>query len=372
MMCEDWNLLMSFFPPDWRELAVSTNALKGLRKDKSEENLLRTLMIHLGCGYSLRETVVRARQSNLADLSDVALLKRLRKSEEWLCRLCQELFEERGLRLDKAEGFRVRIFDATLVKEPGATGSQWRIHYSVELPSMRCDFFKITRTTGEGAGESFLQFPVQAEEYLLADRGYSSARGIHYVASQGAYCTVRLNPQSLRICNTHKHPFDLLDKLKKIQKTGATRTWHVLIPDANNDSYAAGRICTIRKTEEAIRIAHKKLRRRANKNGQELRAQTLVYAEYVTVFTTFPEHNFSTESILEWYRLRWQVELVFKRFKQIANFGHLPKHDDSSAKAWLYGKLFVALITEKLIDHATNVSPWGYLVGKQPPSESLA
>ena len=59
MMDEDWKLLVSFFPVNWRELAAKTKALKGLRKNKSEENLLRTLLIHLGCGYSLRETVVR-------------------------------------------------------------------------------------------------------------------------------------------------------------------------------------------------------------------------------------------------------------------------------------------------------------------------
>ena len=40
---------------------------------------LGTLLLHLGCGHSLRETVVRARQAHLADLSDVALLKRLKK-----------------------------------------------------------------------------------------------------------------------------------------------------------------------------------------------------------------------------------------------------------------------------------------------------
>ena len=75
-MDEDWALLSSFLPYNWQELAAETGALKGLRKDKSVENLLRTLLIHLGCGHSLRETVVRAKQANLADLSDVALLKR--------------------------------------------------------------------------------------------------------------------------------------------------------------------------------------------------------------------------------------------------------------------------------------------------------
>ena len=81
---EDWGVLASFLPGNWQQLAAHTGALRGLRKDKSPENLLRTLLIHLGCGHSLRETVVRARQAHLADLSDVALLKRLRKSRDWL------------------------------------------------------------------------------------------------------------------------------------------------------------------------------------------------------------------------------------------------------------------------------------------------
>jgi len=52
--------------------------------------------------------------------------------------------------------------------------------------------------------------------------------------------------------------------------------------------------------------------------------------------------------------------LVFKRFKQIARLGHLPKHDDESAQAWLYGKLFIALLTEKVVREANDFSPWGY------------
>ncbi len=91
-----WNLLLSFFPSDWLRLARQSGALKGLRQDKSAEDLLRVLLLHLGCD-SMRETVVRARKANLADLSDVALLKRLRKSKDWLFQLYRALFAERGL-----------------------------------------------------------------------------------------------------------------------------------------------------------------------------------------------------------------------------------------------------------------------------------
>ena len=78
------------------------------------------------------------------------------------------------------------------------------------------------------------------------------------------------------------------------------------------------------------------------------------------VLTTFPVKEFPPQVVLELYRFRWQIELVFKRFKQIAQLGHLPKQDDDSSKAWLYGKLFVALLTEKLIAQARVFSPWGY------------
>jgi len=75
---------------------------------------------------------------------------------------------------------------------------------------------------------------------------------------------------------------------------------------------------------------------------------------------------------LEAYRLRWQVELVFQRLKQIAQLGHLPKHDPESSQAWLYGKLLVALLTEKLVRAASALSPWGYDLREGPGQQSLA
>ena len=57
---EDWDLLLSFPPEGWEGLARRTGALRKLWKDKSPSKLLRTMLLHLGCGHSLRETVVRS------------------------------------------------------------------------------------------------------------------------------------------------------------------------------------------------------------------------------------------------------------------------------------------------------------------------
>ena len=356
---EDWGLLVSFLPGNWRDLAAATGALKGLRKDKSAENLLRVLLIHLGCGYSLRETAVRARKAQLAELSAVALWHRLRKSQAWLHALCVELFRERGVELSASAGFQVRAIDATTVKEPGRTGSLWRVHYSVRLPALACDFFKLTATNGGGTGESFVHFPIRSGDYLLADRGYSTFRGIRHVADAGGRVLVRVNTSALPLRTLEDQPFDLLGAVKAVRRAGSVRSWAVRAV-GQHGAAVAGRVCVLRKTQEAMRIAHTSLRRQASKKGTQLQLRTLEFAKYVIVFTTFPVAEFTAAEILEWYRTCWQVALVFKRFKSLAQLGHLPKHGDESAKAWLYGKLFVALLVEKLIAHARAISPWGY------------
>jgi hypothetical protein len=368
---EDWKLLLSFFPTNWKELGRVSGALKGLRQDKSEENYMRTLLLHLGCGFSMRETVVRARQAKLAELSDVALLKRLRKSKEWLYRLCCALFEERGLVTQSAPRRTLRLIDATVVKEPGKTGSQWRIHYSLQWPTLVCDHFKITAVEGKGNGESLRQFPLNPRDYVLVDRGYCHASGIHYAAGRKAYLAVRLNPDGILLQAPDGSKFGLLERLKSITATGQMKQWEVLVPFEDHASVSA-RLCVVRKSQTAIALAQKKLRRYASKHGTQLQPETLVYAQYVMVLTTFSAREFSLQQVLDHYRFRWQIELVFKRFKQIAQLGHLPKHDQESAKAWLYGKLFVTLLTEKLIQHAQAISPWGYPITHQATSQPMA
>jgi hypothetical protein len=314
---------------------------------------------------------VRARRAQLVELSSVALWKRLRKSQDWLQALCVELFRERGLELPAGGAFQVRAMDATTVKEPGKSGSLWRIHYSVRLPSLACDYFKLTETEGPGTGESLRQFPIREGDYLLAGRGYSTAAGIGYAAAAGGRVTVRVNTGILAFQAEDGERFDLLGQVRVLQTAGAEWSWPVRVVAAQGPP-VRGRVCVVRKTEEAIRIAQEGLRKEARRNGRQVLPQTLEFARYVIVFTTFPAADFSSAEVLEWYRLRWQVELVFKRFKSLAELGHLPKHGDESAKAWLYGKLLVALLVEKLIGHATAISPWGYRLAEPTATQRLA
>ena len=338
-------------------MAWQSGAVERLRRFSSPDVLLRTLMLHVAWGYSLRETVVRARLANWADISDVALLKQLRKSEAWLRWICIALLRENvAYRLKEATSRTLRIVDGTIVKEPGKTGSQWRILYSITLPSLVCDFFDVSPTIGEGSGESFNRLPLGPHELILADAGYCSVSGIEYVWQHGADVLVRVNPQSFVPYSACGRRLSLLPRLRTLSKAGQFGEWRVFL-HGQGCSFA-GRLCAVRKGDRAIQQAYRRLRRRASRKQMITRPGTLEFAKYVIVFTT--RSSGSTADVLESYRTRWQIELAFKRMKSLAQLGHVPKHDERSSRAWLYGKLLVTLLAQKLIRVGRDISPSGY------------
>jgi hypothetical protein len=356
---EDWNLLLGLLPMQWQQQAVLSGALERLRGFSSTSDLLRTLLLHVGKGYSLRETVVRAKAAGMAEISDVALMKRLQKAEAWLRGLCVALLEESGWEMPaETHGYNVRALDGTLVKEPGRSGSLWRIHYSVRIPDLICDHFELTSTKGAGTGESLGRFAAGTGDLILADRGFCRPGGIEALDRQGAAVIVRLNTSSLPLWGEDGSPFALREQIGKLEETGIAREWQVWAPGARGR--IAGRLCAIRKSEEAAERARRKIQRKAQQGGAQPKLETLQYARYVMVFTTVPASRFATAEVLEWYRMRWQIELIFKRLKTLAELGSLPKHDQRSARAWLYGKLLIVLLGQKLERLGRDISHWGY------------
>jgi Transposase DDE domain len=368
---ESWEAIVGLLPSNWQEQAVACGAVKRLRGFDSASSLLRTLLMHVGRGYSLRETAVRAGSAGLAKVSDVALLKRLRAAEQWWQGLCLSLLAERGVVMRPGPlGRRVRILDGSIVKEPGRTGSQFRLHYSLQVPSMLCDHIAITAVQGQGTGEKLHRFPARSRDLILADRGFCNPVGLRALIEQGADVIVRLNTGVTPLLTMRGTAFHLADQLSELKEVGPVREWQVAIPGA--EGRISGRICAIRKGEEATRRSLHKIKRRSQKGGPAPKPETLQYARFILVFTTLESRQLSGAEVLEWYRLRWQVELVFKRLKSLAQLGHLPKYDEQSSRAWLYGKLLVALLSEKLIRVGRSISPWGYLLPQTQTPQSLA
>ena len=134
---------------------------------------------------------------------------------------------KRPYRIEGATSRTIRIVDGTIVREPGKTGSQWRILYCIRLPSLICDFFEVTATIGEGR-ESLNRLPVGPHELILVDAGYCSVGGIEYVWQHGADVLVRVNPQSFVAYSACGRRFSLLPRLRTLSKVGQFGEWRVV------------------------------------------------------------------------------------------------------------------------------------------------
>lgn len=355
---DEWGAIQRLLPPGWEEEAKNKGALVRARGIRSGESLLRILLIHLALGCSLKETAIRARTVGLGRVSSVALFKRLKSSEEWLRWLSERMWSGGGGRLVASE-VRVRAVDATVVSEPGSTGTDWRVHYCVDLRNLQCDFFQLT--DGKG-GETWRRIPVRRGDVLLGDRAYGTPPGVGHVLGKGGEVVVRMNLTNLPLYSAEGERVDPLKKVRGL-RVGQVGEWSLSVHSSQGEIFK-GRLIALKRSGASTQATQKKILRETRRKGKEPSQRTLSAARFFFLWTSLPAERWSAEQALELYRIRWQIELAFKRMKSIMGLGHLPKKDPRSARAWLHGKIFVSLLVERLMDEAEAFSPWGYPLGQ--------
>lgn len=282
---EDYAYLLSLLPPGWREKAKELGALRRCRKVQDPERLLRVLLIHLAEGCSLRETSLRARQGGILELSDVAIMDRLRNSQQWFWWMNQQLME-RWVRRGPASVFpsrwHVRLIDGTRIKEPGPTGSSWLLHYSISLPSLSCEELLLSAFRG-GEGESFRHFSVRPGDLFLGDRAYGVRSSLLHVTGQGGEVLTRFALGNLPLETQDGKPLDLLKRLRRL-KPRQLGDWPAQTRD-DGDGQARGRVVAVAKTRQAAERAQQEVRYHAQKRGGgQIKPETLEAAKYVFVF----------------------------------------------------------------------------------------
>lgn len=365
---EEWGVITRFLPEGWQELARSTGALKRARQVSSADVLLRLAFLYAASGLSLQQAAARATVSGLARISGVGLMKRMRTMEPWLHALVSRVFAQNTAMSSLEEvsaGRQFRIVDATHVKVSGSSGTDWRLHYVLCLPSLVCDYAEVTDARG---GETYTRVPVQPGDVILGDRGYCHREGVAHVIEQGGDVVVRLNSNSFPLLDAGGVAFGLLAAMRSL-KGHAAQEWQVRF-EANGREYAA-RVCAVRKSVESARLSKERLLKQARKKGKTVSATTLELAEYVFVLATPGVDDLTPEQVLELYRVRWQVELAFKRLKSLFDIGSAPNRDPVAVRSWIYAKMLAVLLMERLGEASRLFSPWGFPIGGRKPLEGV-
>ena len=344
-----WQSIEAELPEDFEELAKQHKTLEvqyGEAKITTARDLLRLVLLHAGADLGLRQTVSLVGESGGPDVSHVTLHKKMRLAAPLLGALVARMAGDTEANPERWAGYEVVVVDASSFAGPRAHSTDARVHLQLRLADL--EILSATMA-GRKTGESFKRFTWRPGQLAVADRAYCNPPGIAHVVEHGADVLVRVCRGSLPMSSNGKK-IVLMEWLRSLRGR-AVRERHAVVQHEQRE--IEGRLIAVRLPAAEAEKARARLRREyRNVSALEFEA-----AQYVVVFTTVPSSRMPAAMCLALYRLRWQVELTFKRWKSLCHFDHLPNYRDDTILSWLYAKLLLALIMHRMTASASSLFP---------------
>jgi hypothetical protein len=345
---EDWTGLVARLGGA-EALKVTARATKAFLRPREITNavdLLRLILAYCLGERGLRLTAAWATSVGLVDISNVALLYRLRQCGDWLAMLVGQVLA--GAAPEASHGRLIRIIDGTTVPKKGPNARKnnelWRIHSAFDLPDERFGHFELT---DQQEGETLDRIAVVKGEIRIADRAYLQPDRMAKVIDAGADVVIRAGWKSARWADEAGNAIDVVAELRDATLGLVDRPIWI---KRKCGSLLAVRLVAIRKPQQAAEAARRKARREAQRGGHTVSKQTLDAADWVILITSLKPEDFTTADVLALYRLRWRIELAFKRLKSLIGLKGPPGTDERSARPHILAHLLVILLLEPLVD----------------------
>jgi hypothetical protein len=344
---QDWEQeVLPRLPAGWQEQAERLGAFCRKREIRSAAELLRGLLAYVLCVGSLRQLGCWSVLIGLADISEAAWRKRLRRTGAWLAWLVRELLAvsactspwlvRHGLR-------RVLLVDGTHLTCQGADGQTWRIHTGFDLLAGRLAEVHVTT---DRVAEQWNLFAVQAGDLLLSDRATGYAERLLFIHQQEAEAIVRFTASTRPRFEADGTSIDLVRWLKG-RHAPAGRMVSRPVWLHTTQGPLCVRVVALRLSEAQAAAARRKALKKASKQQRQLQPTTLYEAGWLLLVTTLPAQQWSAAEVLTLYRSRWHIELLFKRLKQLLEQHRLTCEHAAMVRASILAWLLCWLLQEE-------------------------
>lgn len=342
----DFRALVTTLPTSWRE-SLLDHGLIVQHPDTvldDPEELMHLVLVHIGCDLPLRQTVAWVASSGGPTCSHVTLHRKMKRIGPAIQEMVSSMVDERlDADAEKWAGYDLVALDGSVTVAPGPTGAGGRLHIGLRLADLAVVGAQVS-TTDEG--ETLRRFSWSPNQLVIGDRGYANPAGIAHVVSHDADVLVRVNRGALPLYDMEEERIDLVAWTRTLKGRGAwTRV--AFVHDGATGTQIRGRLIAKRLPADKIADAERRVRREVGDDPIALEM-----AQWLLLFTTAPESRLGSDDIINAYRLRWQVELLFKRWKSICNLDKLPNYRPDTLVAWITGKLLLLLCAERLAQSA--------------------
>ena len=357
-----WRELLSRLPDnlDLDQSARERGALKRRRVVRDGATMLRLALAYGPGGMSLRSAAAWAAGSDIAHLSDVGLLKRLKGANDWLSYIAASLLSD-DVRVRHAKRPR-RIVDGSVIRSSGKGGTGWRLHATYDPAEGRFSKLEISDTHG---GESLSRHKFENGDLVLGGRGYARTPGLLHVRKMGADFLMRIGWSTIRLLTRDGARLDW-NAIYSGMLPGDIAEHEVLVDHSDRKREALGastfraRLIIRRKDEGSSERARKAIwfdHRRKQRVAAQPNPLTVASADFLLLLTSVPAQEMSADNAIATYRLRWQIELAFKRLKSGLGIDALPARDSQLARSWLAAYLIVGLLIDEAVADSLAFPP---------------
>lgn len=356
---EVWYALLALLPPgpELERVARTTGAILRNRGVKGAQGLLRMALCYSLCDLSFKDTAAWSNANRSASISKWGVLHRLRQCGDWLVELVSQKLATQAPTVAFG-GFSLKLIDASRIAQPGSRGETWRLHAIYDPWSSRLVDLQLT---GNEGGERLDRFGFSPGDLVVGDRGYAHRRGLAHVAECGADFLVRMNWNNVPLEHRDGEPFDLFSFLRKLKDEEPGEIVLRTAADARHGIASTPcRLVAVRKPEAAAEATRQKALAEAKKQKRTLASETLEACSYVIVLTSVETCRLDAVQILAIYRLRWQIELLFKRLKSLLKLKNLRTRNTETARAAIAAKLLGALLIQELASKARAAADWNF------------
>ena len=352
--------VLARLPPgiDLDALAFETKAIQRRRDIADGTTLLRIALARGPGGLSLNQTAAWAAMTGLTSLSDPGVKYRLDQSVDFLKAITEQLVAANaGTTRLHWPGRSLRAVDGSCIMQHASKGYDWRIHAGFDLG--RGCFSHLELTDKHGAESLERGAPVPGE-VRIADRNYASAAALLRLREQSnnaADFIVRVRWKSFALSTSDGKPLELIESLRNLPAQDRPHELLVQATAGRGQGSLPLRLIILRKTAEATEATRLALHRRAPRKQKVLDPRSLVAAEFLILATSLPAARYPADEVLAAYRLRWQIELAFKRLKSLIHIDNLPTRTPAAGRSWLYAHLILALLCDDISQDFLESSP---------------
>lgn len=348
---QDWQQLVEQrLPADLEVQARQLKAFQRARGVPSAQHLLRGLLYYVLSHSSLRGLSAWSRLIGLTSrvLSGQAWHKRLLASADWLLWLFNALLAAPTRSCGRLSQ-RILLVDATHVSCRAKGADRWRVHCAYDLLAGRLAWVRIST---QQVGEGFAHLLLRVGDIVVGDGAYSRGKQLLAVAKAGAFSLVRYSAAHLPLYAplapawTREHRLQVPAWLRTLRPGLYERQAMVV----EQEGCVPVRLIALVLPEEQAEALRRQKQRQARAKGRTLSAEALFLAGFVLLLSTLPAQSWSAEHLLELYRARWQIEVLFKRIKEVLALHCLPAQTPQAAQAMICALLVAWMLIEDEVE----------------------